>query len=283
MRFIFIILLFISLFIPGYAYSAATVRVAKVVQFTGDVQWRKKVVVDKLMDRLSKEMGIDSLKIDTSYQNVRIGLFLSAEDWIKTGAESELLLLLKDGSKLKISENSLFSVTSCIENSDASHKMVSYIRAGSIICNVQKIISKKGSFKLCTPTATCSIRGTIFQTSVKGDGSSVINVIQGVVDVSLVGIDFVIQVHENTQARIEKDSKTIATNDIPKEEQKNLNKDVEKVITKEESTRKDEQKEDVKTDVTDEITQDDSEPIKEEIPIEEIIETNPSPSSPDKR
>ena len=276
------IFLFISFLIPNHTYSAATVRVAKVVQFTGDVQWRKKVVVDKLMNRLSEEMGIDSLKVDTSYSKVRINLFLSEEDWLKTGAESEVLLLLKDGTKLKIGENSLFSVTSCIENSDASHKMVSYIRAGSILCNVKKIASKRGSFKLCTPTATCSIRGTVFETSVGSDGSSKINVIEGVIDVSLVGVDFVIQVHENTQAKIEKGSKTIATSDIPSEEKKKLDKEVKKVIKKEETTKKDDSKEDVTSDVIDEITQEETEPIKDEIPIEEILETNPSPSSPDK-
>lgn len=282
MKISFLLFLFISFLIPGHAYSAS-VRAAKVIQFTGDVKWREKVVIDKLMDRLSEEMGADSLKIDTSYENVRINLFLSAEDWLKTGEESEVLLLLKDGSKLRISENSLFSVTSCIENSDASHSMVSYIRMGSVICNIKKIISKKGSFKLCTPTATCSIRGTVFETVVKSDGSSTIKVLEGVVDVSLVGLDFVIQVHENTQAKIEKGSKTIATSDIPLEEKKKLNKDAEKVITKEErATEKDVPKEDITEDIIDEITQEDTKPIKDEIPIEEIIELNPSPSSPDK-
>ena len=279
MKIRFLLLLFICFLFSSHTYSA--VRAAKVVQFTGDVKWRKKVVIDKLMNRLSEEMGIESAKIDTSYENVRINLFISTEDWIKTGKESEVYLLLNDGSKLRIGENSLFSITAFLENQDASHHTVAYIRLGSVVCNIIKYAGKKGSFKLCTPTATCAIRGTFFETAVSDNGSTIINVIEGIVDVGLVGIDIVIQVHANTQAKIEKDSKTIATTDIPSEKKADLMKIVKKSVMQERTTEEGETQQDIESDIIDEITQKDPEPMRPEIPIEEIIESVPSPSSPD--
>lgn len=279
MKICFLLLLLICFLTPGHTYSA--VRAAKVVQFSGDVKWRKKVVVDKLMSRLSEEMGIETPKIDTSYENVRINLFVSTEDWIKTGKESEVYLLLNDGSKLRIGENSLFSITACIEKQDASYYTVAYIRLGSVVCNIIKYAGKKGSFKLCTPTATCAIRGTLFETAVSDDGSTTINVIEGIVDVGLVGIDIVIQVHANTQAKIEKDSKTIATTDIPSEKKAELMKIVKKSVMQKRTTEEGETQQDISSDIIEDITQKDPEPMRPEIPIEEIIESVPSPSSPD--
>ena len=274
-----LLLFLICFLIPGYTYSA--VRAAKVVQFVGDVKWRKKVVVDKLMSRLSKEMGIEAPKVDTSYEDVRINLFISTEDWIKTGKESEVYLLLNDGSKLRIGENSLFSITAFLENLDASYHTVAYIRVGSILCNIIKPKSAKSSFKLCTPTATCAIRGTLFETEVSKDGSSVINVIEGIVDVGLVGIDIVIQVHQNTQAKVEKGSKTNATNDLPAKVRSELTRLARRDVMRDETAEEGETRQDISSNIIDDITQKDPEPMRPEIPIEEIIESVPSPSSPD--
>lgn len=274
-----LLLLLVSFLIPGYTYSA--VRAAKVVKLVGDVKWRKKVVVDKLMSRLSNEMGIDAPKVDTSYEDVRINLFISTEDWIKTGKESEVYLLLNDGSKLRIGENSLFSITAFIEKVDASYYTVAYIRLGSVLCNIIKPKSEKSPFKLCTPTATCAIRGTTFETEVSEDGSTVINVIEGIVDVGLVGLDIVIQVHQNTKAKIEKDSKTIATNDLPAKVRTELTRLARSEVMREETAEEGETQQDIYSNIIDDITQKDPEPMRPEIPIEEIIESVPSPSSPD--
>ena len=279
MKIRFLLLLLICFLFSNNTYSA--VRAAKVIQFTGDVTWRKKVVIDKLMNRLSVEMGIDAPKIDTSYENVRVNLFISTEDWIKTGDESEVYLLLFDGSKLRIGENSLFSITSFLENNDDSYLTVTYLRLGSLFCNIIKHGGIKGSFKLNTPTATCAIRGTFFKTDVSNDGSTTVNVIEGIVDVGLIGVDIVIPVHANTQAKIEKNSKTIATIDIPAEKKADLVNVLKKNVMQDKTTEEEVRHQDIASEIINEITQNDPEPMRPEIPIEEIIESVPSSSFPE--
>lgn len=291
--------------ILGQTYAG--VRAAKITQYTGEV----KSIRGKMV------MG------------VRINLFISEGDIIETGPESEVYLLFKSGSKLRIGENSNFTVTACMENEDGSRDIKSFLKLGSVICNIKKLSGKKNSFKLSTPSATCSIRGTIFETVVAQDGSSTINVLEGVVDVGIPGSDKVVQVPPNKQAKVSKETKEVITTDIPAKEKERLVKKVKKIVqqkkiappvkketkkkekptkesekpkeeaeeskdqtegeeetseeseeTKEEATTEEEgeQQEETTEDIMDDIIPDDSEPIKNEIPMEEILDKIPSPS-----
>jgi len=301
-----LLLIIISSIITSHTYGS--VRVAKITQFTGDVKARRNEMV----------------------KDVRINLFVSEGDWIETEKESEVFLLFKDGSKLRVGEDSRFTVTSCMDNQDGSRDITSLIKLGSVICNIKKLVGTKGSFKLSTPTATCSIRGTLFETVVAQDGSSTFNVLEGIVDVGLIGSDEMVQVQPNKQAKVTKDTKTIVSTEIPAKEKERLIQKAKKVTPqkqtkpvaqkdtrkKEESTdseekdteeteEKEEESEEEATseedegaeketteedatesqeeetiDITDDIIQEGTEPIKNEIPIEEIIEKIPSPSTP---
>lgn len=104
------------------------------------------------------------------YKNVFNG------DQLKTKAESRCELKLNDQSLIRIGENTSFTLTE--DNLD--NKFNSEIKKGRLWANIKKL-NKKSKFELRTPTAVCSIRGTIYR--VDADSSTKILVYEGAVDV----------------------------------------------------------------------------------------------------
>ena len=223
---------------------------------------------------------------------VRINLFISEGDWIETEEESEVFLLFKNGSKLRICEDSRFTVTSCMDNQDGSRDVTSLIKLGSVICNIRKIAGGKGSFKLSTPTATCSIRGTLFETVVAMDGASTFNVLEGIVDVGLIGSNEMVQIKPNMQTKVTKDTKAIASTDIPAKEKakliqkakkvaapKELKPVIKKETKKEEESTASEEKdtEESEEESEEETTSEEDEDVEEETSEEDATDTQEEP------
>ena len=97
-------------------------------------------------------------------------------DKIKTKAESRCEIKLNDLSLIRIGENTLFTM-----NKDKlNNKFNSEIKKGRLWANIKRM-SKKSKFQLRTPTAVCSIRGTIYR--IDADSSTKILVYEGAVDV----------------------------------------------------------------------------------------------------
>jgi len=97
-------------------------------------------------------------------------------DQIKTTAESRCEVKLQDQSVIRIGENSSF----CLKGNEDRISDDSKLSFGRIWLNIRSMF-KKDQFTIKTPTAVCSIRGTIFR--MEADSTTRIAVYNGSVDV----------------------------------------------------------------------------------------------------
>ena len=114
----------------------------------------------KLKAKVRKSLGDANLqrKSEGNWSQLRIGQSVVEKDRIRTGAESEAILSVNDGSALWITE--LSEVTLDVEIFDSLSRQVSVvINNGGVHFDVQK--QKKGNTLMFrTGTATAAIRGT---------------------------------------------------------------------------------------------------------------------------
>lgn len=97
-------------------------------------------------------------------------------DQVKTEKESRCEIKLSDQSVIRIGEQTAFT----FQENKLTHKFNSELKNGRIWANI-KSLNPRNQFQLRTPTAVCSIRGTIYR--IDSDSSTKVLVYQGAVDV----------------------------------------------------------------------------------------------------
>jgi len=97
-------------------------------------------------------------------------------DRLKTKQEARCETRLRDQSVIRIGENTTFTFKQNQLNSDFNAE----ITKGRIWANIRKL-SRRTKFQVRTPTAVCSIRGTIYR--IDADSTTKVMVYQGAVDV----------------------------------------------------------------------------------------------------
>lgn len=137
----------------------------------------------KLKAKVRKSLGEADLQRKSAgdWSHLRIGQSVVEHDRIRTGAESEAVLSVSDGSALWITE--LSEVTLDVEIFDSLSRQVSVVvNNGGVVFDVQK--QKLGnSIKFRTNTATAAIRGTAGFVFTR-DGQTVASLKEGLVDVN---------------------------------------------------------------------------------------------------
>lgn len=113
---------------------------------------------------------------ETKWSNAKLFSQVFNGDQIKTKAESRCEIKLNDQSLIRIGEKTAFT----LNKDNLNEKFNSEIKKGRLWANIRKL-NKKRKFQLRTPTAVCSIRGTIYR--VDADSSTKILVYEGAVDV----------------------------------------------------------------------------------------------------
>ena len=123
---------------PAAAQSAVT---AKVTRLVGTVEVRSKAAA--------------------SWRPARIGMTVKEQWDIRAFVESEAEVTFTDGTKLKIGENSVVTLSRMKTESggDVSLSTVKVL-SGKVWGNVRKLTSSRSEFDFETPTAVASIRGT---------------------------------------------------------------------------------------------------------------------------
>jgi len=97
-------------------------------------------------------------------------------DQIKTNKESRCETKLHDKSVIRIGENTTF----IFKEDQLNKNFNTEIKKGRLWANIRKI-SRRTKFQVRTPTAVCSIRGTIYR--IDADSTTKVMVYQGSVDV----------------------------------------------------------------------------------------------------
>lgn len=110
------------------------------------------------------------------------GLLLEADTRIET-QKGSMTLTLQDGSQVLIEPHSTVVLTSPEQNSGR------YIQQflGRIYAKVQKKLGVTPSFRMGTPTAIISVRGTEFGVSVNKQNQTTVDVYDGLVEVQSMG------------------------------------------------------------------------------------------------
>ena len=112
----------------------------------------------------------------SDWENAKLYSSIYNGDQIKTNKESRCETKLHKQGIIRIGENTTFSFRQDQPNNNFSTE----IKTGRLWANIKKLVSRS-NFHVRTPTAVCSIRGTIYR--IDADSSTKVMVYQGTVDV----------------------------------------------------------------------------------------------------
>ncbi len=129
---------------------------------------------------------------------------LSPGDKIRTGPSSEATLQLKDGSKVTVGPGAVFVV-----EEERAEQVTLHLFLGKVWLAVSKLESRR--FRVRTPTAVCSVRGTEFSVEAQGAARTAVEVFDGLVSVrgalgdeALVGASRRVDVIEGRMGAVER-------------------------------------------------------------------------------
>ncbi len=120
-----------------------------------------------------------SFKKGTNWASAKVGVPLSTADEIKTGDKSLALIKFTDNSLIRVRENSNLKIYAEKNKGDLSKN--TYIDKGKVGFSVSH--QENEEFRFTTPTMVASIRGTVGDIIVDGNGTSTLVLFEGLVDI----------------------------------------------------------------------------------------------------
>lgn len=166
---------------------------------------------------------------DGNWDNAELGGVLYDGDEVRTGNRSLALLKFLDNSLLRVRQNSIVTIYGTKENSKLNKN--TFIQQGKVGFEVSK--QEDEEFKFTTPTGVASIRGTSGFFEVPVDGSMLLYVDEGLVEIESqlgskasgsVGAGQVARINTNGDLNIE------SASDAVKNEYNSLQRDETKRI-----------------------------------------------------
>ncbi len=131
-----------------------------------------------VMMKIIKEVKLK--KLNNDWKDAKIGLPLITGDEVKTGSKSLALIKFTDNSLLRLRENTLVKIYADKKGNSISKN--TYIENGKVGFKVTK--QEDEEFQLTTPTMVASIRGTEGFIQTNEDGSSLLVVETGSIDIN---------------------------------------------------------------------------------------------------
>jgi len=131
-----------------------------------------------VMMKIIKDVKLKQLNND--WKDVKIGAPLITGDEIKTGSKSFALIKFTDNSLLRLRENTLVKIYADKKGKNISKN--THLENGKLGFKVTK--QEDEEFQLTTPTMVASIRGTEGFLQINDDGSSLLVVETGSIDVN---------------------------------------------------------------------------------------------------
>lgn len=144
-------------------------------------------------------------KSKTQWQRAKMYQKVYSGDRIKTYLNSRVELRMPDGTIVKVNENTVFDVTEIKTTAvDKEDKMRFTLWAGNIWAKFTKLISKRQSRQIESPSAVVAIRGTVLEMNVDANQSTRVHVIEGRVAVRSKGVAGEVMVGANQQSTVDK-------------------------------------------------------------------------------
>ncbi len=162
-------------------------------------------------------------KKDRNFKKALVNVKLSGDTYIKTEAKSIASIMLAGGSILTVKESSMVLVNDMLIKKDKGKNNIG-LCFGRVDLAVKKL-SKNESLNVMSPSAVLGVRGTKFEVESLPDGSSVVKVDEGVVQVDGAKGNATLKENENAatsfydddlQTNIDMDKFTAAQNDFLK-------------------------------------------------------------------
>ena len=120
-------------------------------------------------------------KTDPQFKKATISSKLSGDTYIKTEAASTADIMLVGGSILTVKESSMVLINDMLVKKDKGKNSIG-VCFGKVDVAVKKL-TKDEAFNVMSPSAVLGVRGTKFEVETLNDGSSVVKVKEGVVQV----------------------------------------------------------------------------------------------------
>ena len=122
-------------------------------------------------------------------------------DVITTGDDSRGLITLVDGSVIRVHANSKIVLNTLVSPAEKKHSVLLFF--GKLWNNISKEALRKKVFEVQTPTAVCGVRGTDFETASYEDGTMLVRVNSGEVEVDNEVTRETLATHQGTQVSFE--------------------------------------------------------------------------------
>jgi len=119
----------------------------------------------------------------TDWAAAKKGLPVTEGDRIKTGPRAWCEILFKDGSFIKMEEDSETAADTLRATAEERLFSFSFLK-GKALWMAAKIKSRTASFSVRTPSAVCAVRGTDFSIMVSTSGGTTVGLFDGKVAVS---------------------------------------------------------------------------------------------------
>jgi hypothetical protein len=122
-----------------------------------------------------------------NWQDGTSGMVMKAGNFLKTDAESRVLLTFFDGSTLAVGPSTDLQIEQVDKSSEGSTTILVKQFVGRTWSLVKKLVDKRSTYEIQTPSAKAMVRGTSFFVDVDENGSSNVQVLEGVVAVKAKG------------------------------------------------------------------------------------------------
>jgi hypothetical protein len=141
------------------------------------------IAKEEVIGHIARLSGIVDIKKakKTYWSNARINMKVYFGDNIRTGDDGSGLIRLVDDSIIRIQSNSHIVLNTIISPVEKKNSVLLFF--GKIWNKVSKRALRKKVFEVQTPTAVCGVRGTDFETASYDDGTMLVKVNTGNVEV----------------------------------------------------------------------------------------------------
>lgn len=186
-----------KLYVISAAVAVVAVVTAVILIFRGGQESYRSIRVTELKGNVS----ID--REDVGSLDASVNMNLVSGDRISTDADSYAVLRLDDDKYIMLGEQGAIQVVA--SGNAADNRTQIHLEAGSIVSDIQNPLSQDSSYEVVTPSATMSVRGTVFEARWNPDESvGELLTYEGSVAVALGDEDPILNTHgEYTQFKID--------------------------------------------------------------------------------
>jgi len=149
--------------------------------------------------------GVVEVKQGETWTTAESNMELYESDSVRTGENSSASIVIFKGSIIRLDSNTEVTLTEIIQQEEGNSVTIDQ-EFGRTWSTVQGI-SGIDDYEVQTPTAVASVRGTSFDVNVSENGTTIIGVIRGIVNVSTTinGTVYTVELNENYSVTVDFD------------------------------------------------------------------------------